>query len=78
MLGRPIYYMQVTISYQKKKIKLKKKSWLVTTKETARDIMLHDKRSMISLENRVYGAAAKKGVVIIKIDSKKIIGETNH
>ncbi len=78
MLGRPIYYMQVTISYQKKKNKIKKKSWVVTTKETARDIMLHDKKSMTSLENRVYGSSAKKGVVIIKIDSKKVIGETNH
>ena len=75
MLGRPIYYMQVTISYQKNKNKIKKKTWVVTTD---RGIMLHDKKSMISLGKRIYKTSAKKGVVIIKIDSKKVVGETNH
>lgn len=78
MLGRPIYYMQVTISYQKNKNKIKKKTWVVTTEETARGIMLHDKKSMVSLGKRIYKTSAKKGVVIIKIDSKKVVGETNH
>ena len=53
MLGRPIYYMQVTISYQKNKNKIKKKTWVVTTEETARGIMLHDKKSMVSLGKRI-------------------------
>jgi len=70
--------MQVTVSYQKNKNKIKKKTWVVTTEETARGIMLHDKKSMISLGKRIYKTSAKKEVIIIKIDSKKVVGETNN
>jgi hypothetical protein len=76
MHPRPIFYLLATISYTKGKQKLKKEEWVVTKFETAREIMMNDTKTMDSLRDRIYGSNYKgdKTIVIVKINSKRIIG----
>jgi len=75
-MPRPIFYLQVLISYTKGKQKFKKEEWVVTKYETAREIMVNDVKTMDSLRDRIYGSNYKgeKTIVIVKINSSKIVG----
>ena len=72
MSGKPIYYMNITISYNKIKGRIKKKEWVVTTEETASGIMNN-------LYSRIYGKSSVKNkkIIIVKINNKKEVGKTN-
>ena len=72
--------MQATISYLKGKQKTKRKEWLVSTYESAADIMRYDNKTMQSLSDRIYGNTykGKKEIIIIKIDERKEVGTTNR
>lgn len=74
--SRPIFYLQATISYTKGKQKIKANEWIVSKYDTASDIMINDPKTTQSLEDRIYGKAYKgdKKIVIVKINSKKIVG----
>jgi hypothetical protein len=75
-MSLPIFYLQATISYTKGKQKIKRDEWIVSKYDTAREIMINDSKTNKSLEDRVYGKVYKgeKKIVIVKINSKKIIG----
>jgi hypothetical protein len=75
-MSLPIFYLQATISYTKGKQKIKREEWIVSKYDTAREIMVNDSKTTKSLEDRVYGKVYKgeKKIVIVKINSKKIIG----
>ncbi len=75
-MSLPIFYLQALISYTKGKQKIKREEWIVSKYDTAREIMINDSKTTKSLEDRVYGKAYKgeKKIVIVKINSKKIIG----
>jgi hypothetical protein len=75
-MSLPIFYLQATISYTKGKQKIKREEWIVSKYDTAREIMINDSKTNKSLEDRVYGNVYKgeKKIVIVKINSKKIIG----
>ena len=75
-MSLPIFYLQATISYTKGKQKIKCEEWIVSKYDTAREIMINDSKTNKSLEDRVYGKVYKgeKKIVIVKINSKKIIG----
>ena len=75
-MSLPIFYLQATISYTKGKQKIKREEWIVSKYDTAREIMINDSKTTKSLEDRVYGKVYKgeKKIVIVKINSKKIIG----
>ena len=74
--SRPIFYLQATISYTKGKQKIKANEWIVSKYDTASDIMINDSKTTQSLEDRIYGKTYKgdKKIVIVKINSKKIVG----
>lgn len=78
-MPKPIYYLTATISYLRNKVKHRREEWIVTTHETAREIMVSDPKAMQSLYDRVYGNAYKgiKNIVIVKINERKEIGKTN-
>ena len=75
-MSLPIFYLQATISYTKGKQKIKRDEWIVSKYDTAREIMINDSKTTKSLEDRVYGKVYKgeKKIVIVKINSKKIVG----
>ncbi len=75
-MSLPIFYLQATISFIKGKQKIKREEWIVSKYDTAREIMINDSKTNKSLEDRVYGKAYKgeKKIVIVKINSKKIVG----
>ena len=75
-MSLPIFYLQATISYTKGKQKIKREEWIVSKYDTAREIMVNDSKTTKSLEDRVYGKVYKgeKKIVIVKINSKKIVG----
>ena len=75
-MSLPIFYLQATISYTKGKQKIKRDEWIVSKYDTAREIMVNDSKTTKSLEDRVYGKVYKgeKKIVIVKINSKKIVG----
>jgi DNA mismatch repair ATPase MutS len=75
-MSLPIFYLQATISYTKGKQKIKREEWIVYKYDNAREIMVNDSKTTKSLEDRVYGKVYKgeKKIVIVKINSKKIIG----
>jgi hypothetical protein len=75
-MSLPIFYLQATISYTKGKQKIKREEWIVSKYDTAREIMINDSKTTKSLEDRVYGKVYKreKKIVIVKINSKKIVG----
>jgi len=79
MLGKPIYYMNITISYNKIKGRIKRKEWIVTTEETAAGIMNNDRMAMNNLYSRIYGKSSVKNkkIIIVKINNKKEVGKTN-
>ena len=64
------------ISYTKGKQKIKREEWIVSKYDTAREIMTNDSKTYKSLEDRVYGKVYKgeKKIVIVKINSKRIVG----
>ena len=78
-MPKPIYYLTATVSYERNKIKHKREEWIVTTYETAREIMVNDSKTMDSLTERIYGKSYKgiKKIVIVKINERKEIGQTN-
>jgi hypothetical protein len=75
-MSLPIFYLQATISYTKGKQKIKREEWIVSKYDTAREIMINDSKTTKSLEDRVYGKVyrGEKKIVIVKINSKKIVG----
>jgi len=68
------------VSYTKGRNKHKSTQWIVTTYETASEIMLKDSKTIQSLSDRIYGKAYKgeKRIVIVAIKEKKIVGYTNY
>jgi hypothetical protein len=75
-MSLPIFYLQATISFIKGKQKIKREEWIVYKYDTERDIIINDSKTNKSLEDRVYGKVYKgeKKIVIVKINSKKIVG----
>jgi len=51
----------------------------VTTYETAREIMIHDVKTMQRLSDEIYGKSYKgeRKIVIVKINERKEVGQTN-
>lgn len=78
-MPKPIYYLTAIVSYERNKTKHKREEWIVTTYETAREIMVNDSKTMDSLTERIYGKNYKgiKKIVIVKINERKEIGQTN-
>lgn len=67
-----IYYMIVKLSYKKGKSITNSEQWIVTSYETVGEIMNRDRKTMKSLENRLYGKTYKsqKHIMIKEILSK--------
>jgi len=78
-MPKPIYYLTATVSYLKNKVRHKKQDWIVTTYETAREIMIHDVKTMQRLSDEIYGKSYKgeRKIVIVKINERKEVGQTN-
>ena len=68
------------VSYTKAKQKYKCTEWIITTQETASEIMLYDKKTMHRLSESIYGKSYKgdRRIVIVMIRDKKIVGQTNY
>ena len=77
---KPIYHLTATVSYTKGRNKHKSTQWIVTTYETASEIMLKDSKTMQSLSDRIYGKVYKgeKKIVIVAIKERKVVGYTNY
>ena len=77
---KPIYHLIATVSYTKGRNKHKTTQWIVTTYETASEIMLKDSKTMQSLSDRIYGKTYKgeKKIVIVAIKERKVVGYTNY
>lgn len=67
-----IYYMIVKLSYKKGKNINNSEQWIITSYETVGEIMNKDKKTMKSLETRLYGKTykSKKHIIIKEILSK--------
>jgi hypothetical protein len=78
-MPKPIYYLTATVSYLKNKVRHKRQDWIVTTYETAREIMIHDVKTMQRLSDEIYGKSYKgeRKIVIVKINERKEVGQTN-
>lgn len=75
-MARPIYYMQVRISYrQSNRIRGERQVWLVTTYTTIPEINEHKSRWIA--EHFWSGTKTKPQVLVTEIVSKKKIGTTN-
>lgn len=67
-----IYYMIVKLSFKKGKSITNSEQWIVTSYETVGEIMNRDRKTMKSLETRLYGKTYKsqKHIMIKEILSK--------
>lgn len=75
-MARPIYYMQVRISYrQSNRIRGERQVWLVSTYATIPEINEH--KAQWIAEHFWSGTKTKPQVLVTEIVSKKKIGTTN-
>jgi hypothetical protein len=75
-----IYYLEIVISYKKGKSIAKLETWAVSKYDTPQNIMRYDSKTMNRLNDIVYGRKYKSArqLVITKILSKKIVGQSLH
>ena len=78
-LRLPIYYLEVNLSYFKRKSWIKAEHWIVTFVDDVNEILKQDYKTRSYLEKKFY-TPKYKGTRSIRIDevkSKIRIGETN-
>jgi hypothetical protein len=76
-MGNPIYYMEGTATFIKKKNPQTRKIWIVSAYDNPRDIMKHDSHTMYRLAQELLTPKAKQRTIIInKVESIKQIGTT--
>jgi heterodisulfide reductase subunit B len=76
----PIYYLEVQVSYMKRKHWTPIDTWVVTTIEDENYILREDPKTKDRLFQYLYGKGYKsqKAVRIDKVHSKKEVGYTNR
>lgn len=76
----PIYYLEVQVSYMKRKHWIPMDTWVVTTIENENYILREDPKTKDRLFQYIYGKGYKsqKAVRIDKVHSRKEIGYTNR
>lgn len=78
-MGKPIYYIEAKATIIKNKRPQTRSVWIVSTYDTAIEIMRHDHRTISRLTQELIPAKAKnKAVLIESIDSIKKIGITSY
>lgn len=75
---KPIYYLEILISYKKGKSYIKIDTWAVSKYNTPQSIMKNDKKTMNRLYDEFYGSKYKsaKQLVITKVLSFKKVGQS--
>jgi hypothetical protein len=76
--GAPIYYMTARVAFKKRKVVHERVVWVVSVFDNPNDIRNYDGKTMIRLEQELYGKNAKsdKHVLIREIISKKFISNS--
>ena len=75
----PIYYMTARVAFKKKKVVHERVVWIVSVYDKPNDIRKYDKKTMIRLEQDLYGKNSKteKQIIIREIVDKKKIALSN-
>jgi len=74
----PIYYMTARVAFKKRKVVHERVVWIVSVFDNPNDIRVYDSKTMIRLEQELYGknAKAEKHIIIREIVDKKLISHS--